>query len=267
MGPQVYALQEHLTSGEGRSPSLWLPAMGRDTCSALHAETGCSIGVQDALEGTACCITTTDTFDTHSKSAWPNHRWMWELPGSVPWQHSSLCPPTSTMPCRQAVSPVIVLFSYHDGAPLYMSVCEVQQQLQYIGLRCIAVAAGSASGDTAPMVGPRSISYLPSFCFFACNFTWCGIIMYAPCRWRISYWYGFVAQFTILPFHQEYADSGECLHRGPCSLHHYTLIIIILLQLVNRNDNGFCWPQELSQCGPALAVPSRTTSSFMQSSR
>ncbi|CAL5224711.1 g7442 [Coccomyxa viridis] len=26
--------------------------------------------------------------------------------------------------------------------------------------------------------------------------------------WRISYWYGFIAQFTILPFHQEYADSG-----------------------------------------------------------
>lgn len=131
---------------------------------ALHyTQRGCSLGVQNALEGTACCITTTDTFDTQSKSAWPNHRWMWELPGSVPWQHSSLCPPTSTTPCRQAVSPVVVLFSYHDGAPLCISVCEVQQQLHYRGLRCIAVPAGSASGDTAPMVGPRSIPYLPSF--------------------------------------------------------------------------------------------------------
>ncbi|CAL8470464.1 g10006 [Coccomyxa elongata] len=26
--------------------------------------------------------------------------------------------------------------------------------------------------------------------------------------WRISYWYGFIAQFTILPLHQEYIDSG-----------------------------------------------------------
>ncbi|EIE18799.1 hypothetical protein COCSUDRAFT_45246 [Coccomyxa subellipsoidea C-169] len=26
--------------------------------------------------------------------------------------------------------------------------------------------------------------------------------------WRISYWYGFIAQFTFLPFHQEYVDSG-----------------------------------------------------------
>ncbi len=32
-----------------------------------------------------------------------------------------------------------------------------------------------------------------------------------PCRWRISYWYGFIAQFTFLPFHQEYVDSGEIL--------------------------------------------------------
>ena len=132
------------------------------------------------------------------------------------------------------------LFSYHDSALLCMSVCEVVQQLQYRGLRCIAVPAGSASGDTAPMVGQKSISYLPSFCFFACDFTWCGITMYDPCRWRISYWYGFVAQFTVLPFHQEYADSGESLHCGPCSLHHYNLIIIILLQLVDRNDHGCC---------------------------
>ena len=35
---------------------------------------------------------------------------------------------------------------------------------------------------------------------------------HSSCRWRISYWYGFIAQFTILPFHQEYADSGEMRH-------------------------------------------------------
>ena len=27
--------------------------------------------------------------------------------------------------------------------------------------------------------------------------------------WRIAYWYGFFAQFTLLPFHQEFADSGH----------------------------------------------------------
>ena len=27
--------------------------------------------------------------------------------------------------------------------------------------------------------------------------------------WRVAYWYGFLAQFTLLPFHQEYADSGH----------------------------------------------------------
>ena len=128
-----------------------------------------NIPILSALEGTACCITITDTFDTHAKSARPSHRWMWGLPGSVPWQHSSLCPPTSTMPCRQVVLLVTPLFSYHDCDPLCMSICEVVQQLQYRGLRCIAVPAGSASGDIAPMVRPRSISYLPSFCFFACN--------------------------------------------------------------------------------------------------
>ena len=31
--------------------------------------------------------------------------------------------------------------------------------------------------------------------------------------WRIVYWYGFVAQFTVLPFHQEFADS-EAFHLG-----------------------------------------------------
>ena len=38
------------------------------------------------------------------------------------------------------------------------------------------------------------------------------------CRWRISYWYGFIAQFTILPFHQEYADSGEATISPPKQL-------------------------------------------------
>lgn len=27
--------------------------------------------------------------------------------------------------------------------------------------------------------------------------------------WRVAYWYGFAVQFTLLPFHQEYADSGH----------------------------------------------------------
>lgn len=27
--------------------------------------------------------------------------------------------------------------------------------------------------------------------------------------WRLAYWYGFAVQFTVLPFHQEYADSGH----------------------------------------------------------
>ena len=27
--------------------------------------------------------------------------------------------------------------------------------------------------------------------------------------WQLAYWYGFAAQFTLLPFHQEYADSGH----------------------------------------------------------
>ena len=27
--------------------------------------------------------------------------------------------------------------------------------------------------------------------------------------WQVSYYYGFAAQFTLLPFHQEYADSGH----------------------------------------------------------
>ena len=27
--------------------------------------------------------------------------------------------------------------------------------------------------------------------------------------WRVAYWYGFAVQFTVLPFHQEYADSGH----------------------------------------------------------
>ena len=34
----------------------------------------------------------------------------------------------------------------------------------------------------------------------------------------MSYWYGFIAQFTILPFHQEFADSGTGL--VPCFQHH-----------------------------------------------
>ena len=27
--------------------------------------------------------------------------------------------------------------------------------------------------------------------------------------WRVAYWYGFVVMFTLLPFHQEYSDSGH----------------------------------------------------------
>lgn len=27
--------------------------------------------------------------------------------------------------------------------------------------------------------------------------------------WQLAYWYGFAVQFTLLPFHQEYADSGH----------------------------------------------------------
>ena len=33
--------------------------------------------------------------------------------------------------------------------------------------------------------------------------------MNCACRWRISYWFGFLAQFTWLPLHQEFVDSGE----------------------------------------------------------
>ena len=56
------------------------------------------------------------------------------------------------------------------------------------------------------------VSKTPCSDFF-CDLMWTCIVHYkgnflAVCRWRMSYWYGFIAQFTILPFHQEYADSG-----------------------------------------------------------
>jgi hypothetical protein len=43
-----------------------------------------------------------------------------------------------------------------------------------------------------------------SRCFVSANTRCCD-----SHRWRISYWYGFLAQFTFLPLHQEYVDSGE----------------------------------------------------------
>ena len=66
----------------------------------------------------------------------------------------------------------------------------------------------------------------------------------------MSYWYGFIAQFTILPFHQEYADSGK---------------ISISTRLQQRSFKVWSpiasWRimhaplQEPSQCGRALAQP------------
>ena len=34
--------------------------------------------------------------------------------------------------------------------------------------------------------------------------------------WRVAYWYGFAAQFTALPFHQEFADSGHFTFLDRC---------------------------------------------------
>ena len=43
------------------------------------------------------------------------------------------------------------------------------------------------------------------------NFTqsWLTFATLFAYRWRISYWFGFLAQFTWLPLHQEFVDSGK----------------------------------------------------------
>lgn len=53
--------------------------------------------------------------------------------------------------------------------------------------------------------------------------------------WRISYWYGFIVMFTILPFHQEYVDSGHfhivdrCLQSLKNNLIFYAVLVVSLL--------------------------------------
>ena len=49
--------------------------------------------------------------------------------------------------------------------------------------------------------------------------------------WRWAYWYGFLAQFTVLPFHQELADSGHfhLLDRCIASLRNNLLFYGILV--------------------------------------
>lgn len=51
--------------------------------------------------------------------------------------------------------------------------------------------------------------------------------------WRVAYWYGFTVQFTLLPFHQEYADCGAftVADRIATSLRNNLIFYAILLVL------------------------------------
>lgn len=51
--------------------------------------------------------------------------------------------------------------------------------------------------------------------------------------WRVAYWYGFTVQFTLLPFHQEYADCGAftVADRITTSLRNNLIFYAILLVL------------------------------------
>ncbi|KAK9795930.1 hypothetical protein WJX73_006763, partial [Symbiochloris irregularis] len=74
--------------------------------------------------------------------------------------------------------------------------------------------------------------------------------------WRMAYWYGFIVQFTILPFHQELADSGHfhladrCIASLRNNLVFYgilvgigaagLLLLILTRHLYITNVVGFC---------------------------
>ena len=79
MGVNVYAIEGHLHSSQGEQVILNnLPDWGLRRTNSHQSVYACR------LLFLADC------------------RWMWVLPGSVPWQPSFLFLQTSTMPCRQA---------------------------------------------------------------------------------------------------------------------------------------------------------------------
>ena len=53
--------------------------------------------------------------------------------------------------------------------------------------------------------------------------------------WRVAYWYGFLAQFMLLPFHQEYADSGHFTwaDRATASLRNNLIFYAVLAVSLN----------------------------------
>lgn len=79
--------------------------------------------------------------------------------------------------------------------------------------------------------------------------------------WRVAYWYGFAAQFTALPFHQEYADSGHFTFLDRCSTslrNNLIFYAVLAVRLNQRSEHCQLAPARCmlccSCCAPVLLL-------------